>query len=266
MPSNQPSDQATGLESRWGRRRPVLAILSSQIVAAASLTAVMPADTDLTVRLLTMGTVAGAIGLALGLNRAWLALQIVLPLAMGGLYRLALPSWIYLLAFGLLLLIFWNSARGKVPLYLSNRMTHEALAALIPPGSVAVADLGSGLGGVVLALARARPDVRVVGFESAPLPFLLARVRLALAGLPNASLIYGDFWKEPLTPFDLVYAFLSPVPMPDLYAKAQAEMRPGTTLVSNSFDVPGVEAATVTTVDDRRQTRLHSWVMERRRN
>jgi precorrin-6B methylase 2 len=266
MPSDRQNEALTAPRPGWGRGRPILAILASQIVATALLTMVLPSDTDMTLRLLAMGAAAGVIGLALGLGRNWLPLQFVLPLAMGGLYRLALPSWIYLVAFGLLLLVYWNSARGKVPLYLSNRKTHEALAALIPSGTVAVADLGSGLGGVVLALARARPEARVVGFESAPLPFLLARIRLALTGLPNASLVYADFWKEPLTPFDLVYAFLSPVPMADLYDKAQAEMRPGTALVSNSFEVPGVNASAVTAVDDRRQTRLYRWVIEPCRN
>jgi hypothetical protein len=47
-------------------------------------------------------------------------------------------------------------------------------------------------------------------------------------------------WQTPLADHDLVYAFLSPAPMSELWAKAQAEMRPGSLFVSNSFPVPGV--------------------------
>ncbi|HAD86437.1 MAG TPA: methyltransferase type 12, partial [Rhodospirillaceae bacterium] len=56
--------------------------------------------------------------------------------------------------------------------------------------------------------------------------------------------------------FDMVYCFLSPVPMERLYAKAKDEMQPGCLFVSNSFAVPGVEPDEVVTVDDRRRTRL----------
>jgi len=44
--------------------------------------------------------------------------------------------------------------------------------------------------------------------------------------------------------------------MPGLYEKAKAAMRPGTLLVSNSFEVPGVAPVTILEVDDARRTRL----------
>ena len=40
---------------------------------------------------------------------------------------------------------------------------------------------------------------------------------------------------------DVVYAFLSPAPMPRLWEKVQREMRPGTLFISNRFIVPGVK-------------------------
>jgi hypothetical protein len=55
---------------------------------------------------------------------------------------------------------------------------------------------------------------------------------------------------------DIVYAFLSPRVMPRLWQKAQAEMRPGTLLVSSSFPVPDAIPEQVIDVPDRRGTRL----------
>jgi hypothetical protein len=48
-----------------------------------------------------------------------------------------------------------------------------------------------------------------------------------------------------------VYAFLSPVPMAEVWRKASTELRPGALLVSNSFPVEGVEPEQVIEVDDR---------------
>jgi SAM-dependent methyltransferase len=171
--------------------------------------------------------------------------------------RLAIPPGWYLAVFALLVLVYWSSFRSRVPLYLSNRPTAAALLELIPRrAGVRFLDLGSGTGGLLRTLARQRPDCRFCGIENAPLPWLLSR----LAGPPpNLRLHRGDFWRENLGDYDVVYAFLSPVPMPRLWEKARAEMRPGTLLVSNSFAVPDAAAGEIREVGDRRGTRLHCY-------
>ncbi|MBT7232228.1 MAG: hypothetical protein HN861_04265, partial [Rhodospirillaceae bacterium] len=70
---------------------------------------------------------------------------------------------------------------------------------------------------------------------------------------------YGDFWKLDFGDYDMVYAFLSPEPMPALYDKVRREMKPGTMFVSNSFAVPGVPPDETIVLDDRRKTKLHIW-------
>jgi hypothetical protein len=106
-------------------------------------------------------------------------------------------------------------------------------------------------------LARLRPDCQFVGIEHAPLPWLWARI--AALGEPNILIRYGDFWKQHLGLFDLVYVFLSPAPMPQFWEKAGAEMKPGALLVSNSFAVPGESPERVIEVEDRRRTRLYCY-------
>lgn len=114
-------------------------------------------------------------------------------------------------------------------------------------------------------MSRARPELDVVGIETAPIPFALAWLRARLSGCANIRVLYGDIWAHDLAPYDLAYAFLSPAPMPRLLAKARAEMRPGSRLVSNSFDVPdnipGHAPDETLTLDDRRATRLFTWRM-----
>jgi hypothetical protein len=47
----------------------------------------------------------------------------------------------------------------------------------------------------------------------------------------------------------VVYAFLSPAPMPRLWEKICAEMKPGSLFISNSFPVPGQAPDRVIEVD-----------------
>ena len=82
------------------------------------------------------------------------------------------------------------------------------------------------------------PDWLITGIEAAPAPFAFSRWRGRFTH--NLSLLRADFWQHPLAGYDVVYAFLSPVPMPELWAKARREMAPGSLLISNSFAIPNV--------------------------
>lgn len=163
------------------------------------------------------------------------------------------PGW-YLAAFVLLLLIYWRTDKSRVPLYLSNAATAEALRQLLPPTPCQVVDLGCAHGGLLRRLARARRDCNFVGIEHAPLTWLWAK--LASLSLPNVQIRYGDFWRLNLARFDVAYAFLSPVPMPRLMDKAGAEMRPGSIMISNSFAAPDTATERIVSVHDRRGTQL----------
>lgn len=166
------------------------------------------------------------------------------------------PAW-YLAGFAMLVLIYWRTDRNQVPLYLSNAPTAAAVANLLPPGPCWVADLGCGHGGLLRRLARQRPDCEFVGIEHAPLPWLWAW--LSALGLSNCRIRYGNFWQQPLAAFDLVYVFLSPAPMAQLWNKAGTEMKPGSLLISNSFPVPDTPAVDIVTIADRRRTCLYCY-------
>ncbi|MBI3523563.1 MAG: methyltransferase type 12 [Betaproteobacteria bacterium] len=168
------------------------------------------------------------------------------------------PAW-YLAAFILLLLVYWRTDKSRVPLYLSNAAAARALAGLLPATPCQVVDLGCGDGSLLRRLARTRPDCSFLGIEHAPLPWLWAK--LAGHGMHNLSIRYGDFWRISLTPYNVVYAFLSPAPMAALLHKAHTEMRPGSMLVSNTFAIPDVEPERVVALTDRRATRLHCYRM-----
>lgn len=183
----------------------------------------------------------------------WLINLLFMPLAVLALALQIAPGW-YLLAFALTLLVFWRTDKSRVPLYLSNADTAAAVAGLLPAQSCDFIDLGCGDGHLLRRLADARPDCRFTGIEHAPATWLLAK--LMNMGRANVNIRYGDFWQQNLGQFDIVYAFLSPAPMPALADKARTEMAEGKLLISNSFPIPDQEAETLIEVADRRQTRL----------
>lgn len=162
--------------------------------------------------------------------------------------RLAIdPGW-FLFGFFMLLLVYRGALSGQVPLYLSNKQTVARLAELLaerPPGRFL--DLGAGLGSTTVPLAELLPDSHFTGYENAPLTWLLGH--LFSFGHPNIRWRWDDLWQADLADYDVVYAFLSPVPMPRLWEKVKAEMQPGSLFISNSFPVPGEVPTQVIEID-----------------
>lgn len=185
----------------------------------------------------------------------WKTIHAVFAPAAYALLKLQIrPEW-YLLAFAILFLFYRGAVSGQIPLYFSNRRSATALIHFFsdnPPARII--DLGAGIGSMVCPLAEALKSTRVNGVENAYLPWLIGRLRTAR--LANCRWSQGDFWKEPLADYDVVYAFLSPAPMPNLWLKIKREMQPGTLFISNSFQVPELEASFVIEVADARETRL----------
>ncbi len=188
-------------------------------------------------------------------ERWWIAIHLAFsPLIVAALRLDIAPGW-YLVGFLMLVAVYWTSFRTRVPLYLSNRETVNAVAALIPSAPpMRILDIGCGTGSLVVRLARLRPDCTLTGIEAAPLPYLISRLRAI--GCPNLRIVRGDFFDRPWKEYDLVYAFLSPVPMTAVWDKARADLVPGSLLVSNSFPIQEVDASGVIEVGEKRGTQL----------
>lgn len=204
--------------------------------------------------LLLQITLSVSLTAMLGLPRWWLWVQAVLPL---GLYWGLMQTWIdpiwFALVAAFLMLVFSAVVKDRVPLYLTNDTTYQALVELVQVYQVrSVLDLGSGLGGVVRALARVGVDA--VGVEYSPLLAWLSGAWCRWSGFGRVS--HGDMWQANLSQVDMVYVFLSPVPMTRLWQKACAEMKPSSLLVSNSFPIEGVDPLEVWELSDGRKTQL----------
>jgi SAM-dependent methyltransferase len=241
------------------RLPPVLRALLAQalgflvILALARLGQRFPA----LVWVLLQATLAVWLSRGLHLEPRWLLLQAVLPFLGWLLWGAAVPAWLYLGGFLALALVFGGGLVTRVPLYLASRDACDQLGALLPEGPVRFVDLGCGLGGPVARLARTHPDGQFLGVEASPLSWFVAWLRCL--PLPNARIRLGSLWRVDLAGVDVAYAFLSPVPMPALWAKALREMKPGSRLISHSFEIPGQPPDRVVPVRGRPGARLLVW-------
>ncbi|MDX5364610.1 MAG: class I SAM-dependent methyltransferase [Pseudazoarcus pumilus] len=173
-------------------------------------------------------------------ERWWLLIHLCfMPLLLAARSADIDPSW-YLAAFVLLLLTFWGTLRTRVPLYLSGRDAVEAVDTLLPDApALRVLDIGCGTGALLTPLAGRHPQHHFTGVESAPLPWLIARI--AARGHANLSIRRGDFFTHDWSAYDVVYAFLSTHPMEQVAAKARAELAPHALLISKEFAAPGLQ-------------------------
>ncbi len=246
---------------------------------------------------LLCGVLAAAFSRISGLARWWLLIQLLFIPALVLMLSLQLPPNFFLFAFLILLVVYWSTFRTQVPLYLSSRKIWQAMELLLPTappvgGGVGgegtiyeqstnyserspsltlprrerephftFMDLGSGIGGVLTHLAGVRADGRYFGVEAAPLPFVWSWLRIRLGGYRNCQVNWGSLWDCDLSQYDVVFAYLSPVPMDELWQKAHREMRPGTVFISNTFAVADHPPQQTFTVDDLHHSTLYIWHM-----
>jgi SAM-dependent methyltransferase len=210
---------------------------------------------------LVQGGIAAVLGRAGGMDPWWLPIHALFVPALAWTLTFNLPPIYWLGAFCLLASLYWSVSQTRVPLFLSSHAATQAIVDLLPgERAFTFLDMGCGLGGVLARLVRARPLGSFYGIEAAPLPFLLSRLRSSF-GTGSCRISWGDFGNLDLSRYDVVYAYLSPAAMNDVWRKASREMRPGSLLISNRFEIPGVPAVQTIATGRHSDSKLLIWRM-----
>lgn len=211
---------------------PLLRAATGQGVACLAM-ALLGAEQPLS--LAGQALLAAALGGLLGLPRWWIPLNLAFPPAVMMATAWSFPASAYLAGFLLLAGVYGLGARSQAPLFLSGINACAALSALLPAGrGFRFLDAGCGVGTTLAWLAPRHLSGCFEGVEVAAVPAGLAWLRARLSG-GLFSVRRDDLWSLRFADYDVVYAFLSPVPMNALLNKARREMRPGSVLVSNTF-------------------------------
>ena len=250
-------------QSRWQNLPSTLVALLIQLLAffLVSLIIAVFSSNILSIFHLTLlhGTTAAAISYTLNMPKWWIPIHLIFTPALMAASTLSIsPIW-FLAGFLILILSQGKTFQTQVPLYLSSNEAAKRLASLLPQDkSFSLIDVGSGCGGLLSQLSKTQSKGHFFGIEAAPIPYLLSKFRIMMRA-PNCNVQWGDFWKHNLAPYDVIYAYLSPVPMESLWEKARKEMRPGSLFISNSFIVPGIEPEQTMELNDMTGSTLYLW-------
>ena len=102
-------------------------------------------------------------------------------------------------------------------------------------------DLGSGDGRIVIAFAKL--GIEAHGYEINPVLVAWSRFRIRQLGLhKNAFVHFKSYWLEDLSGFDGVTVYGIAHMMGRLERKLKKELSPGSRIVSNYFQLPGMKA------------------------
>jgi hypothetical protein len=206
----------------------------------------LPYETRTQLTLLHMTLLLGALAFALsrrfGLPFRWQVLQLFLPVALLLASALQLPAVIPPAVLFILLGFFWPILKDGAPLFSSGQATWDEVSRRLPSNGsrLRVLDAGSGTGGLIMALASSHPDATIVGVETACIPWLISKMRIALRR-SHASVRFTNYQHIDFGHYDVVFTYLSPACMPDIWLKAKKEMRAHSLLLSYEFAIPGAE-------------------------
>jgi hypothetical protein len=213
---------------------------------------------DLSEIALLQGVVAALWSKQMRLAVWWWLIQFLMPFALFAALSWHLSASIYLWAFLFFVVFYGHTFRTQVPYYPSSKSTWYGVESTLPKERpLYIIDIGSGLGGLVLHLAKRYPHCQVVGVELAWLPWLVSWLRGRFSQ-SRARFLRVDYTTLDFSQFDVVFAYLSPAAMPALWYKAHTEMRAGAILLSNEFVVPE-HPADITIQTEQMRTPLYAW-------
>ncbi len=140
-------------------------------------------------------------------------------------------------AFYLVFFVFFPLGRGAIYDPSSHDQTRIiAEVASVRPGEK-IADLGSGDGRVVIALAERGAEAH--GFEINPFLVRRSRINIRSAGLNGKAFIHwGSFWRADLSVFDAITVFQVGFVMGRLESKLRRELSPQARIVSHHWHFP----------------------------
>ncbi len=111
---------------------------------------------------------------------------------------------------------------------------HLVEIAKLKPGEK-VYDLGCGDGRILIEAEKQAP-VKAVGYEAAPIPYLLAIIRRIFSG-SKFKISMKNFFSQDLSDADVIFCYLGPDCASKLAEKFKKECRAGTRVYSHTFKI-----------------------------
>ncbi len=143
---------------------------------------------------------------------------------------------IFGIALTFLIHLWWGVPYVPTPMPIVRAMVQ---AAKLQPGET-VYDLGAGDARLLIEAKRSQSGIRAVGFEVVPTIWLLGILRIVLSRV-RVNFRCRSLFAQNLSDADVIFLYLSPSMMKRLEQKFDAELAPGTRVISNGFFFKGRE-------------------------
>jgi len=217
-------------------------IISLMIVVSSYVLVYRLMNVELSIAVLVVmqASIAALLSCVFGMAIWWRFIHFGFPIALWGLSSLHISSTVYFWGFAISANLFWTTFRSQVPFYPSRPVIWKQVSELLAKNQpVRMIDIGSGLGDLSMSVAKSRPGSSIYGIEVAPLPWLISYLRSKLTG-SSAQFIYGSYEDLNFADYDVIFAYLSPAAMPQLWQKASREMNDASRLISYEFAIPDI--------------------------
>ena len=147
--------------------------------------------------------------------------------------------------------IVWSTTKVGISPMPSSRKARDAIIKLTDDtGAGPIYDLGSGWGGLVIALARKHPNRRIVGYEISFVPWLISNLFKNVLKLKNLEVYQENFLQLDLSGADVLVCYLHTEGMHEVAKKLTAERSTDGFLISNNFALPFCQPEKTMQVND----------------
>lgn len=138
-------------------------------------------------------------------------------------------------------------ALSTAPWVPTMRKLRLVVAEAVPASARVVYELGCGDGSVAFDIARARPAVRVIGYDVSLLPLIIGyfRSRRERDARARVSLRWGDLFGKNFSDADAIFAYLLPRAYRRLAKKFSRELKDDCAVFIEAWPFPGMEAEKV---------------------
>jgi hypothetical protein len=151
---------------------------------------------------------------------------------------------------GVVISLFYCAVTGISPIPSSSPSRSCILENLPENLTGNVCELGAGWGTLAFPMAAALPELEVIAFELSPIPWLFMMIRDKLTRRKNLTIHRRNFFKNKFENVSLVVCYLHSECLEKLRPKMESELKPGTLVLSNTFEIPGWIPETIHRLED----------------
>lgn len=107
-----------------------------------------------------------------------------------------------------------------------------------------VYDLGCGDAKVLFALEKKFPNLKLIGYELAWWPYVVAKLKIKLKK-SKIKILHQNFYKANFSDADIIFCYLIDTVMPKLESQLKIQLKPGAKVFSYGFKFPNWQPAEI---------------------